>query len=51
MGVRELRNDLGRRIDAAHFLGEVTLISKNGEVRAALVPVEWLRQNAPEDSE
>jgi antitoxin (DNA-binding transcriptional repressor) of toxin-antitoxin stability system len=41
MGIRELRQDLGRRVDAAHFLKEATVITKNDEPRAALVPYEW----------
>jgi prevent-host-death family protein len=46
---RELRDHLGRRIDAAHFLGEPTVITKNGEPRAVLVPYDWYlqQQNRP----
>lgn len=43
MGVRELREHLGRRVDAAHFLGEHTVIEKTGEPRAVLVPYSWWR--------
>lgn len=39
MSVRELRDELGRRIDAAHFLSQATVVTKNGEPRAALVPM------------
>ena len=42
MGVRDLRNDLGHRVDAAHYLGEVTVVTSNGEPRAAVVPYAWL---------
>jgi prevent-host-death family protein len=43
LGVRELRDNLGKRIDAAHFLGEHTIVKKNGEPRAVLVPyADWL---------
>jgi prevent-host-death family protein len=51
MGVAEAREQLGRLVDAAHFLGEPTVIEKNGEPRAVLVPyAEWAaaRQAAPE---
>lgn len=41
LGVAELRTQLGQRVDAAHFLGEVTVISKAGQPRAALVPFHW----------
>ncbi|MGC5004802.1 type II toxin-antitoxin system Phd/YefM family antitoxin [Streptomyces sp. DT203] len=51
IGVRELREQLGRRVDGAHFKGEQTVIEKNGEPRAVLVPYEWWIANggqAPE---
>lgn len=41
MGVREVREQLGRRIDAAHFRDEPTVIEKNGEPRAVIVSHEW----------
>lgn len=41
LGVRELRENLGRRIDEAHFRGAPTVIEKNGEPRAVLVPYTW----------
>lgn len=44
MGARELRDQLGRRIDAAHFLGEATVIEKSGEPRAVLVPYTWWKE-------
>lgn len=44
MGVRELRDQLGKRIDAAHYLGESTVIDKSGEPRAVLVSYEWWRE-------
>lgn len=40
-GVEDLRGDLGKRVDAAFYAGEVTVVTKNGEPRAALVPYEW----------
>ncbi|MFI5629201.1 type II toxin-antitoxin system Phd/YefM family antitoxin [Streptomyces sp. NPDC051664] len=51
IGVRELREQLGRRVDSAHFKGEQTVIEKNGEPRAVLVSYEWWIANggqAPE---
>lgn len=44
MGIMELRRSLGQRIDAAHFLGEPTIIKneKKNEPRAAIVPYAWL---------
>ncbi|MFJ6561924.1 hypothetical protein ACIQMV_19100 [Streptomyces sp. NPDC091412] len=41
MGVRELREQLGRRVDAAHFRDDVTVVEKSGEPRAVLVPYSW----------
>jgi antitoxin (DNA-binding transcriptional repressor) of toxin-antitoxin stability system len=44
MTLRETRDQLGRRVDAAHYGSEITIITKNGEERAALVPVDIARQ-------
>jgi len=41
MGVREFRAIAGRRIDAAHFLNQPTIITKNDEPRAVLVSYAW----------
>lgn len=43
MGVADLRDQLGKRVDAAHFRDEWTVIEKNGEPRAVLVSYEWWR--------
>jgi PHD/YefM family antitoxin component YafN of YafNO toxin-antitoxin module len=49
MGTREMREQLGKRVDAAHFLGEPTIVEKNGEPRAVLVPyAEWLASHPAE---
>lgn len=37
MGARELRNALGRRVDAAYFRSEPTIITHNGEPRAVII--------------
>jgi prevent-host-death family protein len=53
IGVAEARDQLGRLVDAAHFLGEPTVIEKNGEPRAVLVPyAQWAasRQPPPESA-
>lgn len=46
MGIIELRKNLGRRIDAAFFHKEPTVIKneKKNEPRAALIPHEWLEE-------
>jgi hypothetical protein len=44
LGVRELRDQLGRRIDEAFYRDAFVIIEKNGEPRAALVPIEWFHQ-------
>ncbi len=41
MRVREVRDQLGKRVDAAHYGGETTVITTNGERRAVLVPYAW----------
>lgn len=53
MGIAEVREQIGRRVDAAHFLGEPTVIEKNGEPRAVLIPyTQWaeLRRLLPENA-
>lgn len=41
MRVREVRDQLGKRVDAAHYGGEVTVVTTNGERRAVIVPYAW----------
>lgn len=41
MKVREVRDQLGKRVDAAHYGGEFTIISNIEEPRAVLVPYAW----------
>lgn len=51
MGTREMREHLGYRVDAAHFKGEPTIVTRNGEPRAVLISyAEWaaLREDAGE---
>lgn len=40
MSVREVRDQLGRLIDAAHYAGKITIITRQGEPWAAIVPLE-----------
>ncbi len=40
MALRETRNSLGVRVDAAHFANETTIITKNGSPRAVIVSYE-----------
>ena len=40
MGTKELRDQIGRRVDAAHFLHEPTIITRNGEPRAVMISYE-----------
>lgn len=43
MGTAEFRSQLGPRVDAAHFLREPTIVTRNGEPRAVLIShAEWL---------
>lgn len=41
MGIRDFRENLGRRVEAAHFQGEPTVVESYGEPRAVLVQYEW----------
>lgn len=49
MGIRDLRAELGHRIDAAYFHNEPTIVTKNGEPRAVLVPYAWYEQHQEDD--
>ncbi|NMO56479.1 type II toxin-antitoxin system Phd/YefM family antitoxin [Actinoplanes sp. TBRC 11911] len=44
IGAREARPELGKLIDAAHYGGQHTVITKAGQPRAVLVPYEWWSQ-------
>lgn len=49
MRVRELRDALGRRVDAAHYGGETTIVTSSGERRAVLVPYAWFAEVTEQD--
>jgi prevent-host-death family protein len=50
MGTKDLRDQLGRRVDAAHFLGEPTVVTSNGEPRAVLVSyAEWTHRRTQDE--
>lgn len=44
VSVREARDQLGRLIDAAHYAGDITIITRQGEEWAAIVPLSIVRQ-------
>ena len=44
MGIRAIREHLGDRVNAAHYLGEPTIIERNGHPFAVLVPYAWWEQ-------
>jgi prevent-host-death family protein len=44
IGARDARPELGKLVDAAHYAGQHTVITKAGEPRAVLVPYEWWSQ-------
>jgi prevent-host-death family protein len=44
MGIKELRPDLGRRVDLAFFGNQPTVITKNEEPRAVLIPYAWYEE-------
>jgi prevent-host-death family protein len=43
MGLRDIRADIGRRVDAAYFQDEPTIITKNDEPRAVIVSYQWFQ--------
>jgi len=44
MGIVDLRPVLGERVDAAYYAQELTVITKKGKKRAAIVPYEWVEK-------
>lgn len=44
MGIRELRKDIGRKVDEAHYLKQAVIVTKSGTDWAFLGPVEWLHE-------
>ncbi|MDX3067153.1 type II toxin-antitoxin system Phd/YefM family antitoxin [Streptomyces sp. ND04-05B] len=49
IGVRDLREQLGKKVDEVFFRGQPIVIERSGEPRAALVPYEWLASKAGEE--
>ncbi|MFF0245116.1 hypothetical protein ACWEU6_05605 [Streptosporangium sandarakinum] len=41
MGIRAIRGHLGDRANAAHYFGEHTIVERNGQPFAVLVPCTW----------
>jgi hypothetical protein len=41
MGIRAIREHIGERANAAHYLGEHTIVERNGQPFAVLVSYEW----------
>ncbi len=41
MAIRAVRDQLGKRVDAAHDGSEATVVTTNGEARAVIVPYSW----------
>jgi prevent-host-death family protein len=41
--VREARDQLGRLLDAAHYAGEIAIVTRQGEEWAAIVPLAAAR--------
>jgi hypothetical protein len=37
----DARKEIGKLIDAAHYAGQHTILAKNDEPRAVLVPYRW----------
>ena len=44
MPLMDVREALGKRVDAAHFADEATVITKNGDPRAVLISYEWFQK-------
>lgn len=47
--ISEVRDHLGDRIDAAHYRGEVTVVTKKGATRAVIVPHGWYQRSKNPD--
>ncbi|MFI7545017.1 type II toxin-antitoxin system Phd/YefM family antitoxin [Actinoplanes sp. NPDC049599] len=49
VAVSDARKEIGKLIDAAHYAGQHTILAKNDEPRAVLVPYQWYieQQNRP----
>lgn len=45
LGIREVRNDLGNLVDLAHYRSEHTIITRNDQPRAVLVPYDWWKKH------
>ncbi|WP_433727175.1 type II toxin-antitoxin system Phd/YefM family antitoxin [Actinoplanes sp. CA-051413] len=50
VAVSDARKEIGKLIDAAHYAGQHTVLAKNDEPRAVLVPYRWYieQQNRPD---
>ncbi|MFE9448292.1 hypothetical protein [Streptomyces sp. NPDC006739] len=48
IATNDLRTQLGRRIDEAHFRGAHLVVEKNGEPRAVVVPYAWWQEKQAE---
>lgn len=46
MTVREAREQFGKRLDLAHYTGEITIVTRQGEPWAAIVPLDAIRVDA-----
>ncbi len=44
LSIRDVRDRLGKRVDAAHYGNEATVITTRGERRAVIVPWAWFEQ-------
>jgi len=53
LSIEDLRGKLGDRVDAAHFAGEVTVVTRGhkAEPRAVLVPYEWWTARAGKEKQ
>jgi antitoxin (DNA-binding transcriptional repressor) of toxin-antitoxin stability system len=41
VAVSDARKEIGKLVDAAHYAGHHTILAKNEEPRAVLVPYRW----------
>jgi antitoxin (DNA-binding transcriptional repressor) of toxin-antitoxin stability system len=49
MTVREAREQFGKRLDLAHYTGEITIVTRYGQPWAAIVPLDVARPPAMPD--
>lgn len=51
MGIRVIREHTSDRANAAHYLGEPTIVERNGQPFAVLVPYAWWAERQDQEGQ